>query len=73
MLDDQGCQVRLELSDAVVAAAKLAYRASADYNAAQAKRTADIGACPMALSEARARERAVERALPEHVEQHGRK
>jgi len=27
----------------------------------------------MALSEARARERAVERALPEHVEQHGRK
>lgn len=70
-MPDAICPVRLKLSEAVVAAVKETYRTSADYKAALAKKTGDSIACAVALSEARDRERAAERGLRDHIEEHG--
>jgi len=59
------------LSDAVVAAVKATFEARTAYNAARTKVSGDLGTSGTALLTAQAAEAAAERALHEHLKEHG--
>jgi hypothetical protein len=67
----ESCAERSSLSRAVVDAVAETYRAKAAYEMAKRNRADNVDVRAGALQKARASERAAERALQEHFEQHG--
>lgn len=65
------CPERSTLSKAVADAVTVTYRAKGKYDMANEKQADNVGQLGDVLSKATAAERAAERALQEHIEQHG--
>ena len=69
-MPQESCPERRALAHAVVAAIAETYRAKAEHDMAKRKRLGTVDSQAVMLFNARAAERAAERALREHINQH---